>query len=71
MKTSIVIEIREFLAGHPAISARGLAREAGVCASTVLHVTSGGRKDMTSTNADKLRAAMRRLSSSEPARHEP
>lgn len=63
MKTSaapIVIEVEEFLAHHP-ISARGLAREAQIPASTVLHIISGGRKDMHSANADKLRAAMRRL----------
>ena len=60
MKSPIVIEIEEFLSAYP-ISARGLAREAGVTPSTVLHVISGGRKDMHSANADKLRNAMRRL----------
>ncbi|MDD2966628.1 MAG: hypothetical protein PHN64_03915 [Desulfovibrionaceae bacterium] len=60
MKAPIVKEILFFLS-LTGMSARGLAREAGVTPSTVLHVVSGNRFDMTSTNADKLRAAMARL----------
>lgn len=61
MKTPIAIEILSFLATHP-ISARALARTAGVPAATILHITSGRRKDMRSVNADKIREAMLKLS---------
>lgn len=66
--TPIRIEVMQFLQST-GISARRLAREAGVNASSVLHLSCGGRKDVASSTADKLRAAMARLSqeAEEPA----
>lgn len=60
MKTRIASEIISFL-GNNRISARGLAREAGVPASTILRITSGIGGDMSSSNADKVRDAMLRF----------
>lgn len=68
METSpIREEILEFL-NSTGMSARRLAREAGVNASSVLHIACGGRKDMRSSTADKIRTAMHRLADSQEAR---
>ena len=60
MKTQLALEIVTFLS-NTGMSARKLAREAGVTPSSVLHICAGTRFDMRSTNADKVRAAMRKL----------
>lgn len=61
MKTNIAIEAEDFLAST-GFSARKLAMEAGVNPVILTRVLSGTRKDMKSENADRLRAAMKRLS---------
>lgn len=63
MKTPLANELILFLGKHKDISARRLARESGVTPASILHITSGRRFDMQSANADKVRAAMQRLSS--------
>lgn len=64
-------EIQTFLDEHPAISGRALARAAGVPAPCIGRLLSGERKGMHSTNAEKVRAAMTRLSTpSAPIPHE-
>lgn len=65
MKTNIAIEAEDFLAST-GFSARKLAMEAGVNPVTLTRVLSGTRKDMRSESADRLRAAMKRLSSRQP-----
>lgn len=61
MKTNIAIEAEAFLR-RTGFSARKLAIEAQVNPVILTRVIAGKRKDMTSTNADKLRDAMLRLS---------
>lgn len=61
MKTPIVQEIESFFARYPNCSASKLARVAGVSQPVVSRALTGGRRDMMSESADKLRAAMRRL----------
>ncbi len=73
MKVKITSEIRLFLAQHK-VSARKLALEAGIAPVIVTRVLSGERQDMFSSNADALRDAMCRLSSSSspsPAKEPP
>ena len=70
MKTQIVSELTEFIRST-GCSVRRLCLEAGVSPATVSHVLTGRRQDMHSSNADALRAAMRRLSSpNTPTEHE-
>ena len=57
----ITIETREFLA-LSGLSARKLALEAGINPVILTRVLSGTRRDMRSENADRLRAAVKRLS---------
>ena len=58
--TPISIEAREFLA-LSGLSARKLALEAGINPVILTRVLSGTRHNMRSENADRLRAAMKRL----------
>ena len=60
------IAAREFLA-LTGLSARKLALEAGINPVILTRVLSGTRRDMRSENADRLRAAMERLSDVVPA----
>ncbi len=64
--TPIAIEAREFLA-LSGLSARKLALEAGINPVILTRVLSGSRRDMRSENADRLRAAMKRLSDVVPS----
>lgn len=66
MKTSIALEASKFLA-LSGLSARKLALEAGINPVILTRVLSGARRDMRSENADRLRAAMKRLSDVVPA----
>lgn len=61
MKTQIALELETFLNRYK-ISQRLLAVEANVSPVLLNRIITGKRKDMTSTNADKLRDAMLRLS---------
>lgn len=60
MKAQIVTELDFFLNKYN-MSARKLAIAAGLLPNTLTRLLSGKRHDMRSENADKLRAAMRRL----------
>lgn len=60
MKTKIALEVAAFLTRH-SLPAAQLAKEAGVLPVTLTRVLAGTRRDMTSTTADKLREAMKRL----------
>ncbi len=60
MKTNIAVEAENFL-NSTGFSARKLAMEAGVNPVILTRVLSGTRRDMMSENADRLRAAMKRL----------
>lgn len=62
MEAQIVSEVSVFIRST-GYSVRRLCLEAGVSQATVSHILTGRRKDMHSSNADALRAAMRRLSS--------
>ena len=62
MKAPIVIEIEDFLCRYE-VTQLSLAREAGVSRVLLNRLVKGSRRDTTSSNADALRAAMRRLSS--------
>lgn len=59
MKTNIAVEAENFL--NSTGFARKLAMEAGVNPVILTRVLSGTRRDMMSENADRLRAAMKRL----------
>ena len=60
MKAQIVTELDFFLNKYN-MSARKLAIAAGLLPNTLTRLLSGKRHDMRSENADRLRAAMRRL----------
>ena len=60
MKPQIVTELDFFLNKYN-MSARRLALDAGLLPNTLTRLLSGKRHDMRSENADRLRAAMRRL----------
>ena len=68
--TPIKQEVMTFLASS-GMSIRGLAREAGVNASSLLHLSSGKRKDLKSSTADKVRAAIARLSAANGSKDGP
>ena len=62
MKTSsIKQEVMAFLESS-GMSVRRLAREAGINPSSLLHLSCGGRNDLRCSTADKVRAAIARLS---------
>lgn len=65
MKTKIFYEMTEFLQ-RTSLPVRKLAEEAGVAAPILTRVLTGERDDMYSRNADRVRDAMLRLSSSTP-----
>lgn len=60
MAILILEEIQTFLSGHK-MSARRLALESNVNPSTITTLLAGTRKDMASSSADAIRAAMRRI----------
>lgn len=60
MKAQIVTELDFFLNKYN-MSARKLAIAAGLLPNTLTRLLSGKRHDMRSENADRLRAAMRRI----------
>lgn len=60
MKAQIVTELDFFLNKYN-MPARKLAIAAGLLPNTLTRLLSGKRHDMRSANADRLRAAMRRL----------
>lgn len=63
---SISTEVINFLASS-GVTAALLAREAGISPVIVSRLKTGGRKEVRSSTADRIRAAMRRLSPSTPA----
>ena len=60
MKTSIVIEIENFL-GQYRVTQAALAKEAGISPVLINRLLKGIRRDTTSSNADSIREAMQRL----------
>jgi hypothetical protein len=60
MESNICKEMRAFLAEHN-LPARRLGLEAGVDPVIITRILAGVRKDMTSSNADAIREAMRRM----------
>jgi transcriptional regulator with XRE-family HTH domain len=60
MKAQIVTELDFFLNKYN-MSARKLAIAAGLLPNTLTRLLSGKRHDMRSENADRIRAAMRRI----------
>lgn len=60
MKTSIVIEIENFL-GQYKVTQATLAKEAGISPVLINRLLKGIRRDTTSSNADSIREAMQRL----------
>lgn len=70
MKTLIAHEAGEFLKAT-GLSARKLALTAGINPVTLTRVLSGARKDMSSSNADAIRSAMARLTTTPPTSSAP
>ena len=60
MESNICKEMRAFLAKHN-LPARRLGLEAGVDPVIITRILAGVRKDMTSSNADAIREAMKRM----------
>ena len=61
MHAPIYYEVKVFLEAHRDLTAKDLAISAGIHPTILTKVLSERRRDMWSSNADKLRAAMRRL----------
>jgi hypothetical protein len=61
MESNICKEMRAFLSEHK-MPARRLGLEAGVDPVIITRILAGVRKDMTSSNADAIREAMKRMS---------
>lgn len=61
MHAPIYYEVKVFLEAHRDLTAKDLAISAGIHPTILTKVLSERRRDMWSSNADRLRAAMRRL----------
>lgn len=61
MHAPIYYEAKFFLEAHRDLTAKDLAISAGIHPTILTKVLSERRRDMWSSNADRLRAAMRRL----------
>lgn len=61
MHAPIYYEVKVFLEAHRDLTAKDLAISAGIHPTILTKVLSERRRDMWSSNADKLRAAMRRI----------
>lgn len=61
MHAPIYYEAKFFLEAHRDLTAKDLAISAGIHPTILTKVLSERRRDMWSSNADKLRSAMRRL----------
>lgn len=61
MHAPIYYEAKLFLEAHRDLTAKDLAISAGIHPTILTKVLSERRRDMWSSNADKLRSAMRRL----------
>lgn len=61
MHAPIYYEVKVFLEAHRDLTAKDLAISAGIHPTILTKVLSERRRDMWSSNADKLRAAIRRL----------